>query len=330
MKHKIFKLIIVGLVLSSLTGCVQGTMDIAVTNYPLEFLVNRIAGDRANVLRLDNGAVAQRAQMVTNYEEVLDVADVIFYISEAQPYFELYEPELNAVTDKMFDLSQYSKLYDFRRYQNITIGGVTTTIEGPYYDTNLINQNDLYVSDPILWIDPIAMTSMGRSILDYLVGKYPEQSSYFNDNFDKLEIELVTLYSEYLSLRNVDNQVSFVSLTPTFGNWQKSYGINVYPLSLSKNGVLPDEKLLSVMRERIQADGVEYIVFENNLPADYVMLFNQIKTELDLTQINLHNLYTLSNEDLANNEDYISLMYQNLDTLMALGESTDEEEIDNP
>ncbi len=330
MKRILNKTILTVLSLFTLTGCIQGSLDIVVTNYPLQFLVEKIAGERVNVIRLDTGDIAQRAQIVEDYETVLKDADVIFYISEAQPYFLLYEDALNSASAEMVDLSHYAKLYDFKRYQNITIAGQNTTIEGPYYETSLLDHYDMYSSDPILWIDPIAMTSMGRSVLDYLVTKYPDQASYFNDNFEALEIELVRLYADYQALRNVESQISFVSLTPTYGNWQKSYGVNIYPLVLSKYGVLPDEALLNVYRDRIQADGVSYIAFDSNMPDDYTRLFNQIKTELDLTQINLHNLYNLSASDIENNEDYISLMYQNLETLMSLGETANEDEIDYP
>lgn len=331
MRRFFSKIILSIMTLTLLTGCIQGSLNVVVTNYPLEFLVKRIAGDRVNVVRLDEGAVAQRAQINSDYETILEQANVIFYISEAQPYFELYETELREAKAEMVDLSQYSKLYDFKRYQNIVVSGQVTSFESAYYDSALLDNVDMYSSDPILWIDPIAMTSMGRSVLDYLVTKYPDQATYFKDNFETLEIELVRLYADYQKLRDVDAQISFVTITPTFGNWQKSYGINIYPIALSKYGVLPDEALLNVYRNRIDEDGVEYIAYESNLPDDYVRLYNQIKTELDLTQINLHNLYTLSSEDIDNNEDYISLMYRNLETLMALGElDADEEDVDYP
>lgn len=331
MRRFFSKIILSIMTLTLLTGCIQGSLTVVVTNYPLEFLVKRIAGDRVNVVRLDEGAVAQRAQINSDYETILEQANVIFYINEAQPYFELYETELREAKAEMVDLSQYSKLYDFKRYQNIVVSGQVTSFESAYYDSALLDNVDMYSSDPILWIDPIAMTSMGRSVLDYLVTKYPDQATYFKDNFETLEIELVRLYADYQKLRDVDAQISFVTITPTFGNWQKSYGINIYPIALSKYGVLPDEALLNVYRNRIEEDGVEYIAYESNLPDDYVRLYNQIKTELDLTQINLHNLYTLSSEDIDNNEDYISLMYRNLETLMALGElDADEEDVDYP
>lgn len=322
MKKNILKLLTLLLIVANLTGCLRQSHEVVVTNYPLQFLVESIAKDRVNVTRLDKGNVAQRAQIDDNYEEILKQADVLFYISEAQPYFELYEDELREMKGKKVDLSYYSKLYDFKRYQNVIVNEAVQTFESDYYDTKLIHQDDLYKSDPILWIDPIAMMSMGRSVLNYLVEAFPDQKNYYQENFEALEVDLVRLYADYQELRQDTNIISFVALTPTFGNWQKSYGVNLYPLSLSKYGVLPDEALLDVFREKIKNDNVEYIAYESNLPEDYMKLFNQIKTELNLTQINLHNLYTLSEEDIENNLDYIDLMYKNLETLSSINKGS--------
>jgi zinc transport system substrate-binding protein len=319
MKKIFIKLILLGLVVSSLVGCSVNKHNIVVTSYPLEFLVKRIAGDRVTISRLDQGQIAQRAQIASDYEDVLKNADVLFYINEAQPYFEIYDEDIKASNVQRIDLSHYSRLYDFKRYFNFEVGGVLQNIEGPYYESDLLEDIDMYESDPMLWIYPMAMVSMGRSILDYLVAKFPDQAKYFSDNFEKLEVELVRLYADYQKLKNYDT-ISFVSLTPSYGNWQKTYDINVYPLVLSEFGVLPDEDLLNVYRERILIDDVQYIVKEDLYPTDYVDLYNRIKTELDLTEIKLHNLYTLSDQDLKDNQDYITLMYENLDALMVIAE----------
>ncbi|AMC93423.1 ABC transporter substrate-binding protein [Erysipelothrix larvae] len=321
MKRICQKLIVFSVLVVVLSGCVQDRLNVVVTSYPLEYLVERIAGDRVNVSRLQQGTVAQRATIVDSYESVINNADVIFYINELQPYFELYDSELRNASAQRVDLSVYSTLYAFQRYQNVRVSGQIQTFESAYYDSELLNYIDMYEYDPILWIDPIAMTSMGRSVLNWLVENYPDEAETFQENFESLEVDLVRLYAEYQKLRDVTNQLAFVSLTPSFGNWQKSYGINVYPIVLSKYGALPDEQLMNVYRERIQDDGVKYIAFEGNMPEDYNRLFNQVKTELQLTQINLSNLFALSEDDINENNDYLSIMYRNLDTLLALSES---------
>lgn len=301
-----------------LSGCVPEKLNIVVTNYPTQFLVEKLAGDTVNVTRLDTGTVAQRAQINSNYEEILEQGDVIFFISELQPYFELYLDDFKEVDIEMVDLALGSSLYDFKRYTSVVLNNQIHTVEDEYYDTDLVTSVDTYDKDPMLWMDSIAMTSMARTILNWLVENFPDEATTFNRNFSDLEVELTRLYAQFQSLRSSDLGISFVSITPSFGNWQKSYNVSVYPVVMSKYGVLPSEELLNAIRERIIADGVRYIAFEENMPTEYLLLFNQLKTELDLIQINLSNLFYLDESDVDENTDYISKMYQNLETLEAI------------
>ena len=94
MRKLMTRILAMGLMLATLSGCVSSGLNVVVTSYPLEYLVNKIAGDRVTVHRLDEGNMVQRSTMSRDYESILSNADVIFYINEAQPYFELYEDEI--------------------------------------------------------------------------------------------------------------------------------------------------------------------------------------------------------------------------------------------
>lgn len=318
MKRKIAKMLIIILIAVSLTGCVSGKLTVVTTNYPVEFLVQSLAGDRVDILRLDDeSSIVQRSQIKSNYAEILDQANVVFIISELQPYYELYRDEINET--EVVDLAALSTLYNFKRYTIVDVSGQKHAVESSYYDTALLNNTDMYTQlDPMLWMDPAAMTSMASTIRDWLIRNYPEEQAFFNKNYETLELELTRLQVQFQAIRDSGADIRFVSMTPSYGNWQKSYHIGVYPVVLSKYGVLPDEDLLSVMRQQIISDGVQYIAYEDDMPEDYEALYNRLQMELELTSIKLDNLYSLSDEDRANDFDYISKMYENLQTLESL------------
>ena len=48
------------------------------------------------------------------------------------------------------------------------------------------------------------------------------------------------------------------------------------------------------------------------------ILFNEIEDELDLTRVNLNNISSLTPTQIANNKDYVSLMYENLNVLESM------------
>ena len=94
----------------------------------------------------------------------------------------------------------------------------------------------------------------------------------------------------------------------------------MYPVILSKYGSLPNGLQLEAIKERIIADGVKYIAKENNMTEDMEELYNQLVTDLKLKEVALHNLSTLTQTNIDNNEDYIKIMYDNLAALESISE----------
>lgn len=304
----------------SLTGCVKGAPNIVVTSYPIEYLVKRLAGDRVNVYRLDNdSSIVQRAQINPEYETILEQADVVFIINELQPYYELYRDDIYQT--EVIDLAALSTLYKFERYSKVDVNGEIQYVTSPYYEKALLEDVNIYNQlDPMLWMEPLGMVSMSSTIKSWLVDHYPQEKQLFEDNFAELEIELTSIQARFQELNFAENDIKFASMTPSYGNWQKSFGISVYPVVMSKYGVLPNEELFSGIRARMEADNVGYIVKNSELPEDYQKVYDRLRIELDLQEIELHDLFSLSQEDKDNGLDYMTKMYQNLQTLEELSQ----------
>lgn len=319
MKQKLKYLIITMMLLTSLTGCVPRVRNVLVTNYPTEYLVKTLAGNRVRVNRIDTGSSIQSGGLVEDYEKLIKDADVIFYINELQPYWELVKDDLNQADLKMVDLAEFTSLYPFKRYTTIRSGlDASAVVEGDYYKGITAEDIDMYQQDPVLWVDPKTMTSMASTIKDWLVATYPDDKSIFETNFENLKVDLVRLQADFSLLKEVDTPIQLVSMTPSFGNWQKSFDIEIHPVIISKYGVLPNERELDIIRERIINDGATHIIYEEGMDEETEALYNRIKTELELTEIKLSSLYNLSEEDAEMNVTYITKMYQNLETLEAL------------
>lgn len=320
MKQKILKLLLIALLTTTLVACVPSDKKVVVTSYPVEFLVRTLAGERVQVERLYEGSVPQTAVIRSDYEKVLKDADAIFYINELQPYWEVYEKEINNEANNLefIDLAERSVLYDFARYTTIRVDDEQHVVESSYYSPEAMANVDMYDKDPFLWMDPLAMTSMARTIKDWLVKNYPDEASIYEERYSQLEINLTHLQADYQNLRNHSGQILFATLTPSFGNWQRSFNLEVYPLSISKYGVLPNQTLLNNIRDRLSSDTVGYIALESGLSKEQLQLYNQIKVEFDLQEIKLKNLFTLTEEDVELNADYFTIMYENLETLESM------------
>jgi len=316
MKKIILFLTTILLTLSTLSGCKLSVLNVGVTTYPIQYLVNRIAQDKVNVIQFSEGSTITRTQIRDDYKELLETTDVVFHFGKLEPYLAVYLTEFQNSNAQLIDLTSNAGVYKFQRYTVTQVSDRQVTLEDSYYNSNLFNGLNVYDKDPMLWLDPITMISMAGTVKDWLVEKFPEERNLFNTNYELLKQELARMDADYQELWKQD--ISFVSVTPSFGNWQKAYGIQVYPLILSRFGVLPSNEQLAVIKERIKADGVKLIVHEPNLSEDMEALYQTIKTELELESIELHTLSFLSEKDITDNKNYMTIMFENLNTLEGL------------
>ena len=316
MKIKLFLVSVLALFLVS--GCEEKNPSIATTVYPVQYLVERIGGDDVTVSNITENTMIQRAQIKSGFQDILKNSDALFYIGGLEPYMDLYVDDIRDTGVDMVDLATKSAIYKFERYTSTTIDGITAGTEGPYYEGEEFANLDTYDADPMLWMDPVAMTSMASDIRDYLVQKYPQYKDIFDENYDALELDLARLEADFQAIPDGKMNISFVSMTPSFGNWQKSYGIKVYPVTLSKYGALPTSDQLAAIKKRIKSDHVRYIAIEQNLSEDMEKLQQQLIDELALIPVNLNNLSSISSEDKKASKDYLTSMYDNLKALESI------------
>jgi len=126
-------LISIFLFVSLLSGCRPSSPKVAVTSYPVEYLVKKIGGDYVSVTNISSDSLIQRATIKDDYEAVLDASDVLFYIGGLEPYMELYLDDIRSARIKMIDLSSISALNQFKRYTSINLDGKLVTAETPWY-----------------------------------------------------------------------------------------------------------------------------------------------------------------------------------------------------
>ena len=257
-----------------------------------------------------------RTEIVDDYQARLETTDVLFHFGKLEPYLTLYLNELQSSSVQLVDLTNTAGVYEFARYTTTNLEMNRISYTNPYYSDEAFAKVDMYDTDPYLWLDPITMISMAGTIKDWLIEKYPEEKQFFTDNYDVLKQELAFMDADYQELWKQD--IAFVTVTPSFGNWQKAYGVRVYPLILSRYGALPSATQLALIKERIKTDEVKLIVHEPNLSEDMEALYNEIKTELELTSIELHSLTFLTEQNLLDNKDYKTIMFENLDVLEGL------------
>ncbi len=313
MKKKTIIALIIAMLTCCLTGCVNQRATVTTTIYPVKYLIEQLAGDRVDVEYISTDEFIQRAEMVPKYKDILERTTLFIYVGELEPYMDVFESEIMSYKFEIINLANLSAVNKFRRYTTVSVNNTTVTTESDYYDSNLFDMVDMYEKDPFIWLDPIAMASMASTIKDWLQSYYPEDSLIFENNFKTIQANMVRMDAEYQSLKNLNVKLATVGCT--FGNWQKPYNVQVYPLVMSKYGVLPSDEQLAFIKKTIVENDVKFIVRDETLPEDMMALYEQVRDELKLKEISLSSLSRLSDEDKDKNKDYMTIMYDNLISL---------------
>ena len=302
-----------------LIGCSgQRRTRIAYTVYPIGYILSRLTGKDVPYQSIQQNTyqMIQNAKIVPDYENRLSRAIILFHIGNLEPYYEVFESSIEDAGVRVVDLSKGNAVYEYGRYEsNEDENGNITFDTVPYYEGPAFDHIDVLRQDLYLWLDPIAMLSMASEIRDWLIGRYPSSANMIEESYSSLQNDLIELDAQYQSLKN-NNGLSLVTMSPSFGCWQKSYGISVYPIVQSRYGVLPDEKQILEMEKTIIENDVDYIVFESNMSEEMTELFYRIQSDCNLTRIELSNLSCLSENEELEGKDYLSLMYQTLSVLI--------------
>ncbi len=326
MRKHFLRTLVLSLSLSLLVGCTSKRTKILYTVYPIGYIIERLVGDNElyQSIQSDNSLV-QEASIVEDYNDVLDTGKVLFHIGDLEPYYLSHSSDIknNGITD--IDLSSDNAVYPFQRYtKEEDEDGNIQYVTSPYYEGSTFENIDTYEKDLSLWLDPITMLAMATDIKEYLVSTNVANTTSIEENYQELEEDLISLDAQYQNLANSlernDQSIKFVTMSSCFGCWQKAFGFEIYPVVLSRYGSLPNEEQIELIEKRIKEDEVHYIAYEANMCEEMIELYDRIKEDCELTRVDLSNLSSLSDEEYSSGKDYISIFYQNLQSLESIVE----------
>ena len=325
---KIIRKLICVLLVLCLSGCTSAKKYTAYTIYPIGYLLSRIGGNRIEAISVQDKSLVQCANLRADYEEILSDSSVLFHIGNLEPYMDLYDGQIKELGIDLSagDLSVLNCLYEYKRYTPVVVDGKVSFVEGPYYEGDIFNEIDVYDLDPFIWLSPSGMYCMAKDVYEYLSNNYVEQSSFFAENYKQVADDLIALDASYQALASKlvkeNKTIKFVSMTGSFGCWQKDFGFQVYPVCLSKYGAVPSAAQLEAIKARIVNDDVKFIAYEQNLPQEMMNLMVSLEEELGLKRITLHNISSLTSSQVESGKDYLSLMYENLSVLESIATSS--------
>ncbi|MFC0472519.1 metal ABC transporter solute-binding protein, Zn/Mn family [Halalkalibacter kiskunsagensis] len=166
--------------------------------------------------------------------------------------------------------------------------------------------------DPHVWLDPIHSITLAENIKNTLIELLPEQEEIFTSNFEEVKTELEAIDSEFQAMVDAAAKDTFFVSHAGYGYWEERYGIHQIGISGISPTNEPSQRQLQDIIQLANENGLEYVMFEQNIPTKVA---DVVKDEVGAEALYLHNLEALVAEDVDNGEDYFSLMRKNIEAL---------------
>lgn len=278
----------------------DGKLNIVTTFYPVYEFTKQVAGDEANVdLLVKAGTEVHGYEPSAKDIARIQEADAFVYENENMETW-VHDVEKSLDTTKVNVISATEGM--------LLLPGGEEEHEG--HDHSEEGHSHAY--DPHVWLSPERAITLVENIRDSLVAKYPEKKDAFETNAAAYIEKLDALDAKYSETLSAAKQKYFVTQHTAFAYLALDYGLK----QVSITGVAADEdptpSRLAELTEYINKYGIKYIYFEENASKSVAeTLAKETGVQLDV----LNPLESLTDEDMKNGKDYISVMEDNLTAL---------------
>lgn len=162
-----------------------------------------------------------------------------------------------------------------------------------------------------LWLNPSNLLMIAQNIKNGL-GEYIT-STYLlkkiDDNYLELKVNLSSLDAEY---KNSIENANYKTIVVNSDNllFLEKYNLKVISLDSSNENY---EKNLALFKNYVKQENIKYLyVYENTDNTDDV---NKFLEEKQIESLSIKNLKNITDEERENDENYLTLMYKNLEEL---------------
>ena len=281
---KLGKIAFLGMaILFTTTGCKSDDMEdieIVTTNYPNEYIIERLYGNHAKVSNI--------------YPDGVDTSDYDFTNKQKRDFASK-------------DLFIYTGLVD--RERGLAVDLLDYNEDLKIIDSSYVLDNDYNMEE--VWIDPSFMLMMSQNVRiglkEYIENNYLKEE--IDKNYEELKVDISELDAD---IRLTVENAPYKTIVATDNNYRflEKYGVKVYIINDDTT-----EKDLVEINNLIENGSITKIFsYEDNKITDNVQ--NLINTYPNSLEIINSNRITVLNDDQRETEtDYITLMNQNLDSI---------------
>lgn len=283
----------------------SGELQVTAAFYPLQYAAERVAGEHAEVVNLTQpGGEPHDLELTVRETAEIASADLVIHEEGFQPAVDegIAQNAEGEVIDVVsaVDLMGAEESHD--EHEEHAAEGDEHAEEGE-------DGHDHGDVDPHFWQDPLRMADLGDAIAERLAEIDPDNADDYTANAAELRGDLETLDTAYADgLADCERDAVVVS-HDAFGYLEK-YDLHLAAVAGLTPDAEPTPAGLAELHELIRDEGIT-TVFSERLASPE--LTETLADDLGISTAVLDPIEGLSDETAE--EDYLSLMEQNLDAL---------------
>ena len=308
------------LIATFLAGCQGDTsetsqendkLSIYTTVYPLQYFTERIGGDLVNVQSIyPNGADEHSYE--PSQKDMIDLADsdLFFYIGLGlEGFVSKAEEALKNENVTLVATAEHITFEEHAEESSEEHAHEETEEDHAHEEEDEHNHGDV---DPHVWLDPIYSISLAEEIKEQLLEKLPDNKEQIEENFAALEKELQQLNEDFTEVTSTAKHKEFLVSHAAFGYWSERYGLEQISVSGLASTNEPTQKELENIIAEAEEHDLHYIFFEQNVSSKLTEI---VQKEIGAEPLTLHNLSTLTDEDVKEERTYFTIMKDNIEAL---------------
>ncbi|REJ08097.1 metal ABC transporter solute-binding protein, Zn/Mn family [Halobacillus trueperi] len=312
----------------------NGELNVYTTVYPLQFFTEQIGGETVNVQSiLPPGSDAHTYEPTTKEMVKMAEADLFIYNGAglegyAKKISESIQPEGVEILEAAGDIDLKEHVHNHG--EDAQEGEDHAHEEDSHGEDEQANEEDAHKTDehanaednheghdhgemdPHVWLDPVRAAQMAEGIKSQLIKMNPEQKELYEENHKELQAKLMDLDQEFHNRVESKTKNKVIVSHAAYGYWEEAYGIEQIAVSGLSPTNEPSQKDLENIVQVAESNHLEYVVFEQNITPK---VSEVIQNEIGAEALRFHNLSVLTEDNVENDENYFTLMEQNLDVL---------------
>lgn len=296
MKTRIVGFILLAITLSIVIGLASikinnqpitsnSAISIATSFYPLADFAQKIGGDKVKVFNITPAGTEPHDYEPTP-KDLANIYNSNLFIYNGigfEAWVDKITPDLNEKRIKIIKASDGVQVY-----------GTTNNL------------------DPHIWIDPVFAQQMVLNIRNGLQQVDPKNANFYQDNADKIIVELVNLDQQYQKNLNDCPQKDIITSHEAVGYIARRYRFQNFSISGLSPNEEPTPQKMAELANLVKEKKVKYILTETLVSPK---LAETLAKETNISVLIFNPLEGLTEDQIKIGEDYFSVQTKNINNL---------------